>query len=79
MEHKRSREENFDLSVGQIAPKNIRFDALFESLRFFFRNCLLNLRVRGLFLMGLDLGSIDRDARGKRGVIFRNVYVFFKI
>lgn len=46
---------------------------------FFFRNCLLNLRVRGLFLMGLDLGSIDRDARGKRGVIFRNVYVFFKI
>lgn len=44
------------------------------------RNCLPSLRVRGLFLLGLDLGSIDRDARrDKRGVIFRNVYVFFKI
>lgn len=38
LEHKRGREENFNVSVGKIAPKNIRFDSLFESLSSFFKN-----------------------------------------
>lgn len=56
MEHKRGREENFNVSVGKIAPKNIRFDSLFESMSSFFKNWRMehfDAFAKGEFLMGL--------------------------